>query len=89
MHAIMKPHGESEPSLRTTLLYSDMTAKVVYHALVEIGCAIESLPTAYAQWRAYWMDPMLNCGYEKVALEQRLQRSSLLKWWDITMCSIK
>jgi hypothetical protein len=25
------------------------------------------------------------CGHEKVALEQRLQRSSTLKWWDITI----
>ena len=25
------------------------------------------------------------CGHEKVALEQRLQRSATLKWWDITI----
>ena len=45
IHAIMEPHSESESSLRTTLLYSNMTAKVVYDALVEKGWAVESLPT--------------------------------------------
>ena len=45
IHAIMEPHSESESSLRTTLLYSNMTAKVVYHALVEKGWAVESLST--------------------------------------------
>lgn len=43
--AIMEPHSESECSLRTTLLYTNMTAKVVYDALVEKGWTVESLPT--------------------------------------------
>ena len=41
----MEPHSESEPSLRTTLLYTNMTAKAVYDALVEKGWAAESLST--------------------------------------------
>ncbi len=31
---IMDPHSQSEPRLRTTLLYTNMTAKAVYDALV-------------------------------------------------------
>lgn len=45
IHAIMEPHSESESSLRTTLLYSNMTAKVVYEALLEKGWSAEILPT--------------------------------------------
>ena len=45
IHARMEPHRESESSLRTTLLYSNMTAKAVYQALVEKGWAVASLPT--------------------------------------------
>ena len=43
--AIMEPQSESESSLRTTLLYTHMTAKVVYDALLEKGWAVEALPT--------------------------------------------
>jgi hypothetical protein len=42
---IMEPHSESDSHLRTTLLYTNMTAKVVYDALVERGWSAESLPT--------------------------------------------
>ena len=45
IQSIMEPHSESESSLRTTLLYTNMTAKVVYDALLEKGWAAESLPT--------------------------------------------
>ena len=45
IHAIMEPHGESESSLRTTLLYTNMTAKAVHDALVGKGWPAESLPT--------------------------------------------
>ena len=45
IHAIMEPQSESESSLRTTLLYTNMTAKAVYDALVAKGWAAESLPT--------------------------------------------
>ena len=45
IHAIMEPPSESESSLRTTLLYTNMTAKAVYDALVEKGWTEESLPT--------------------------------------------
>ena len=37
IHAIMEPQSESESSLRTTLLYTDMTAMTVYEALVAKG----------------------------------------------------
>jgi hypothetical protein len=45
IHTIMEPHSEAESSLRTTLLYTNMTAKVVYDALLEKGWSSESLPT--------------------------------------------
>ncbi|NOS73699.1 MAG: transposase [Methyloglobulus sp.] len=45
IHAIMGPQSEAESSLRTTLLYTNMTAKAVYDALVEKGWPTESLPT--------------------------------------------
>lgn len=44
IHAIMEPRSDSESSLRTTLLYTDMTAKAVYTALVEKGWKEENLP---------------------------------------------
>jgi len=37
IQAIMEPHSESESSLRTTLLYTNMTAKTVREALVQKG----------------------------------------------------
>ena len=42
---IMEPHSESESHLRTTLLYTNMTAEAVYDALMEKGWSAESLPT--------------------------------------------
>ena len=42
---IMEPHCQSESRLRTTLLYTDMTAKAVYEALQEKGWSKEELPT--------------------------------------------
>jgi hypothetical protein len=45
IHAIMQPHSEAESRLRTTLLYTNMTAKAVYDALLEKGWAAESLPS--------------------------------------------
>jgi hypothetical protein len=45
IRAIMEPHSETESHLRTTLLYTNMTAKAVYDALVENGWSTESLPT--------------------------------------------
>ena len=42
---IMEPHSETESRLRTTLLYTNMTAKAVYNALLEKGWSVESLPT--------------------------------------------
>lgn len=44
IQTIMEPHSESESSLRTTLLYTDMTAKTVREALVQKGWPEESLP---------------------------------------------
>jgi len=45
IRTIMEPHSESESHLRTTLLYTNMTAKAVFNALVEKGWSAESLPT--------------------------------------------
>lgn len=45
IQAIMEPQSESESSLRTTLLYTNMTAKAVYDALIEKGWTAETLPT--------------------------------------------
>lgn len=45
IHAIMAPHSETESSLRTTLLYTNVTAKTVYDALLEKGRSAQSLPT--------------------------------------------
>jgi phosphopantothenoylcysteine synthetase/decarboxylase len=45
IQAIMEPHSESESSLRTTLLYTNITAKTVYEALVQKGWTAQSLPS--------------------------------------------
>ena len=45
IQALMEPHSESESSLRTTLLYTNMTAKAVHEALVQKGWSTESLPS--------------------------------------------
>ena len=42
---IMNPHSQAESHLRTTLLYTNMTAKAVYDALLAKGWPKESLPT--------------------------------------------
>ena len=45
IQAIMEPHSESESSLRTTLLYTNMTANTVREALVQKGWSEASLPS--------------------------------------------
>ena len=42
---IMEPSSQAEPRLRTTLLYTNMTAQSVYDALVTEGWSPETLPT--------------------------------------------
>ena len=42
---LLEPSSQAEPRLRTTLLYTDMTAQSVYDALVANGWPKESLPT--------------------------------------------
>jgi len=42
---IMEPYSESESSLRTTLLYTNVTAQSVYDTLIANGWPEESLPT--------------------------------------------
>ena len=42
---IMDPHSQAEARLRTTLLYTNMTAKAVYEALVQKGWSEVELPT--------------------------------------------
>ncbi|ABL64088.1 hypothetical protein Cpha266_0014 [Chlorobium phaeobacteroides DSM 266] len=41
---IMEPQSQAEPRLRTTLLYTNMTAQSVYNALLAEGWSEESLP---------------------------------------------
>ncbi len=41
---IMDPHSQAEPRLRTTLLYTNMTAQSVYDALLQKGWSRETLP---------------------------------------------
>ena len=45
IQSIMEPHSQSESSLRTTLLYTDMTARAVHEALVQKGWSAHSLPS--------------------------------------------
>lgn len=42
---IMEPSSQAEPRLRTTLLYTDMSAQAVYDALLQKEWSKESLPT--------------------------------------------
>jgi hypothetical protein len=42
---ITEPHSQSESHLRTTLLYTNMTAEAVYKALPVKGWSEEALPT--------------------------------------------
>ena len=42
---IMEPYCQSESHLRTTLLYTNMTAKSVYQMLLQKGWSEEELPT--------------------------------------------
>lgn len=42
---IMDPHSAAEPRLRTTLLYTNVTAQSVYNALVKNGWSKKTLPT--------------------------------------------
>jgi hypothetical protein len=44
IHQIMNPHSQADPQLRTTLLYTDMTAQAVYNALLQKGWDEETLP---------------------------------------------
>ena len=44
IQSIMEPHSQSEPSLRTTLLYTNMTARAVHEALAQKGWSAPSLP---------------------------------------------
>ena len=45
IHEIMKPQAQADSHLRTTLLYTDLTAQRVYEALGENGWSATSLPT--------------------------------------------
>jgi len=45
IHEIMAPSVQAEPRLRTTLLYTNMTASAVYDALLEKGWSEDALPT--------------------------------------------
>jgi len=42
---IMDPHSQAEPRLRTTLLYTNLTVRAVYDALLQKGWSKATLPT--------------------------------------------
>ena len=42
---LLEPSSQAEPRLRTTLLYTNMTAQAVYDALLANGWSPEALPT--------------------------------------------
>jgi len=44
IQSIMEPHSQSEPSLRTTLLYTNMTARAVHEALMQKDWSAPRLP---------------------------------------------
>ena len=43
IHTIMEPESEADSHLRTTFLYTNMTAQAIYNALVEKGWSEDSL----------------------------------------------
>ena len=45
IHEILDPRSQAEPRLRTTLLYTNITAQAVFNALREKGWSEEELPT--------------------------------------------
>ena len=45
IQTIMEPQSQAEPRLRTTLLYTNMTAQAVYDALLAKGWTEDALPT--------------------------------------------
>ena len=45
IQTIMEPQSQAEPRLRTTLLYTNMTAQAVHDALLAKGWTEDSLPT--------------------------------------------
>lgn len=45
IHAIMSPQSQADPRLRTTLMYTNMTAKKVYDGLRKMGWTKKTLPT--------------------------------------------
>lgn len=70
---IMAPHSQAESHLRTTLLYTNLTPKAVYGALLEKGWKGEYLPTIQT------ISNMLDRhGYRlKVVEKSKVQKKSL------------
>jgi len=70
---IMAPHSQAESHLRTTLLYTNLTPKAVYGALLEKGWKGEDLPTIQT------ISNMLDRhGYRlKVVGKSKVQKKSL------------
>jgi hypothetical protein len=70
---IMAPHSQAESHLRTTLLYTNLTPKAVYGALLEKGWKGEVLPTIQT------ISNMLDRhGYRlKVVGKSKVQKKSL------------
>lgn len=78
IHEIMNPHSQADPQLRTTLLYTDMTAQAVYNALVQKGWDEETLPKVRTisnilQRHDYRLRTVVKT---KVQKKQKIQRKS-------------
>ena len=71
---IMTPHSQAESHLRTTLLYTNLTPKAIYGALLEKGWKGEDLPTI--QTIANMLD---RHGYRLKAVEKSKVQKKPLK----------
>ena len=72
IRAMMEPFSETESRLRTTLLYTDMTAEAVYDALIQEGRSADSLPTVRT------LSNILNrCGYRlRTVAKTKVQKNA-------------
>jgi len=74
---IMEPHSQAEPRLRTTLLYTNMTAQSVYDALIAEGWTKESLPTVRTISNILNRHEYRFCTVAKTKVQKKRQRPTL------------
>lgn len=71
---LMEPHSHSELRLKTTLLYTNMTASAVYKSLLHKGWTEEKLPTLRT------ISNILNrCGYRLRTVEKTMVQKKRLR----------